>query len=83
MFYFTPMKKQSTISMDDKHFTLTLEYLTLSKFYFTKMEKQSTISMDDKHFTQICQRMFIGFQDESLGMKPKHQTETRESLYQE
>ncbi|XP_042017733.1 protein GRAVITROPIC IN THE LIGHT 1-like [Salvia splendens] len=33
--------------------------------------------------SQICQRMFIGFQDESFGMKPENQAETRESLYQE
>ena len=51
MFYFTEMEKQSTTSMDDIHFTLTLEYFTLTKFYLTEMEKQSTTSMDNRHFT--------------------------------
>ena len=51
MFYFTEMEKQSTTSIDDGHFTLTLEYFTLTMFYFTEMEKQSTTSIDDRHFT--------------------------------
>lgn len=35
--------------------------------------------------SHICQRMFIGFQDESFGMKPENHTqaETKESLYQQ
>ena len=37
MFYFTKMEKQSTTSINDRHFTLTVEYFTLSKFYFTPM----------------------------------------------
>lgn len=33
--------------------------------------------------SHIYQRMFIGFQDESFGMKPENQPGTKESLYQE
>lgn len=33
--------------------------------------------------SHICQRMFIGFQDESFSMKPENQPGTKESLYQE
>ena len=51
MFYFTEMEKQSTTSIDDRHFTLTLDYFTLTMFYFTEMEKQSTTRIDDNHFT--------------------------------
>lgn len=33
--------------------------------------------------SHICQRMFIGFQDESFGLTPENQPGTKESLYQE
>lgn len=33
--------------------------------------------------SHICQRMFIGFQEESFGMDPENQPAAKESLYQE
>ncbi|KAH6767471.1 myosin-4 protein [Perilla frutescens var. hirtella] len=33
--------------------------------------------------SHICQRMFIGFQDESFGVQPENQPGTKESLYQQ
>ncbi|KAL3843629.1 hypothetical protein ACJIZ3_001032 [Penstemon smallii] len=33
--------------------------------------------------SHICQRMFIGFQDESFSMKPENQSNTKETLFQQ